>query len=77
MDTNTMIHPLTGEILYRDIRPNKFTYKGESIILDASGWYPIGDGEGIFSQEDMKITIEALRILKEKVLQKELAVKSA
>lgn len=34
MDTNTMIHPLTGEILRRDIRPIEYTYKGETIIFD-------------------------------------------
>ena len=27
MDTNTMIHPETGKLLRRDIRPVEFTYK--------------------------------------------------
>lgn len=77
MDTNTMIHPLTGKILRRDIRPIEYTYKGETIIFDTPGWYPADNDDGILSQEDMAISDEALEILKKKVLQKELAVKSA
>ncbi len=62
----TMIHPETGEILYRDIRPIEYTYKGESIIVNQPGWYPANgnDDDGILSQEDCKVSDEALRIMK-------------
>lgn len=79
MDTNTMIHPETGKLLRRDIRPVEFTYKGEKITVDMPGWYPEdkNDDDGVFSWEDMDVSDEALRILKERVRQKELAVKTA
>ena len=68
----TMIHPETGEILYRDIRPIEYTYKGESIIVDQPGWYPKieNDDGGILSQEDMKVAGNAVRILKARHQQK-------
>ncbi len=79
MDTNTMIHPETGKLLRRDIRPVEFTYKGEKITVDMPGWYPEdkNDDDGVFSWEDMDVSDDALRILKERVRQKELAVKTA
>ena len=66
MTDETIIHPITGEILYRDVRPIELTYKGESIIVDQPGWYPKdgNDDDGILSQEDMAATDYALEILK-------------
>ena len=67
MIEETMIHPETGEILYRDVRPIEYTYKGESIIVDQPGWYPAVEGrddDGILSQDDMSVSDDALRILK-------------
>ena len=58
------IHPETGEILRRDIRQIEFSYKGEKIIVDMPGWYPDDNDEGIFSQEDMKVSDAALKHLK-------------
>ena len=60
----TRIHPETGEILRRDVRPIEFSYKGERIIVDMPGWYPEKGDEGIFTHEDMNISDQALRILK-------------
>lgn len=77
MDTTTSIHPETGEILYRDIRPHEFRYKGESITIDMPGWYPVDNDNGIFSQEDLEITTEVLQILKERVAKREKVLKSA
>ena len=65
-----MIHPETGEILRRDIRSIEFSYKGEKIIVDMPGWYPDDNDEGIFSQEDMKVSDEALKYLKSVVEEK-------
>ena len=58
------IHPETGEILHRDIRPIEFCYKGEKIILDMPGWYPDKGDDGIFTMEDMAVHDKALDILK-------------
>lgn len=60
----TRIHPETGEILRRDIRPIEFSYKGEKIFVDMPGWYPAEGDEGIFTHEDMIVSDQALRILK-------------
>ena len=61
------IHPETGEILHRDIRPIEYTYKGEKIIVNQPGWYPDKGDEGILTREDCKISDQALRILKARV----------
>lgn len=58
------IHPETGEILRRDIRPVEFSYKGEKITVDMPGWYPPEGDDGIFTHEDMKVSDQALKILK-------------
>ena len=68
---NMMIHPETGEKLYRDVRPNEFKYKGESITLDMPGWYQVNGDDAIFSQEDMAVHDKALRILKARVKARE------
>ena len=47
MENKTKIHPETGEILHRDIRPIEFSYKGEKITVDMPGWYPEEGDEGI------------------------------
>ena len=60
----TRIHPETGEILRRDIRPVKYTYRGESIIIDQPGWYPAEGDNGILTSADMDVSDKALRILK-------------
>ena len=64
MENETMIHPETGEILHRDIRPIEFSYKGEKVTADMPGWYPPEGDDGIFTQGDMDVSDEALRILK-------------
>ena len=63
MIEETIIHPETGETLYRDVRPNEFRYKGESITLDMPGWYQLNGDDAIFSQEDMAVHDKALKIL--------------
>ena len=64
------IHPETGEILHRDIRPIEFSYKGEKIVLDMPGWYPNEGDNGIFTQDDMEIHDKALRNLKARYAEK-------
>ena len=58
------IHPETGEILHRDIRPVEYTYKGEKITVNQPGWYPAEGDDGILTREDCKVADEALEILK-------------
>ena len=58
------IHPETGEILHRDIRPVEYTYKGEKITVNQPGWYPAEGDNGILTREDCKVADEALMILK-------------
>ena len=73
MEESTRIHPETGEILHRDIRPIEFEYKGEKIMLDMPGWYPPEGDNGIFTMDDMEVHDKALKILRaqyEKSLQK-------
>jgi HTH-type transcriptional regulator/antitoxin MqsA len=65
-----MIHPETGEILHRGVRPIEYTYKGEKIIVEMPGWYPADNDDGIFSQEDMKFSDAALKHLKSVIEEK-------
>ena len=71
---NMIVHPETGEKLYRDVRPNEFKYKGESIIMDMPGWYQINGDDAIFSQKDMLVHDKALKILKERVKAREQSI---
>lgn len=64
------VHPETGEVLHRDVRPMEFTYKGEKIVVNMPGWYPKEGDEGIFTREDCKISDQALRILKSRHAEK-------
>ena len=59
-----MIHPETGEILHRDIRPIEYTYKGEKITVNQPGWYPAEGDDGILTREDCDVADEALAIMK-------------
>lgn len=61
-----MVSPETGEPLFRDTRPIEITYKGHSMTVDLPGYYPVGDGEAVHVGNDMAVTDQALRILKEK-----------
>ena len=63
-----MIHPETGKILYRDVRPIEYTYKEQKITVDQPGWFPAdkNDDDGILSQEDAKAASYALAVMKER-----------
>jgi HTH-type transcriptional regulator/antitoxin MqsA len=58
------IHPETGELLRRDVRPLTLTYKGHSITVQMPGWYPEQSDDGILTGEDMKVSDRALNRLK-------------
>ena len=54
----------TGEKLARDVRPLTIAYHGYRKTFDMPGWYPEGDGEATFTDEDMKTYDKALKELK-------------
>ena len=60
MTKKTIIHPITGETLYRDVRPMEFTFRGETITVNMPGWYPAGDGDAIFTHEDLQVSERVL-----------------
>ena len=66
----TKIHPITGEILYRNIRPAEYTYKEQRIVVDQPGWYPqredYTDDDVILTKEDARATDYVLNIMKER-----------
>lgn len=63
----TMTSPDTGDILMRGVRPFTVTYKGKSKVVDLSGYYPEGEGDGVHVGDDMAVVDAALRELKEVV----------
>ena len=64
MNNETRIHPETGEVLRRDVRPFEFTFRGETITVNMPGRYPAGDGDAIFTHEDLQVSERALENLK-------------
>jgi len=68
MEQEYIIHPETGEVLYRDIRPITYNYKGESVTVNVPGWYPKNSDEGILTKEDCKVGDMALKELKARFL---------
>ena len=63
MNTETRIHPETGEVLRRDVRPFEFTFRGETITVNMPGWYPAGDGDAIFTHDDLQVSERVLENL--------------
>ena len=59
----TIIHPETGELLHRDIRPIEYTY-------NQPGWFPAEGEDGVLSWDDMKFSDQALEILKARYAEK-------
>ena len=63
----TILHPITGKLLRRDVRPAEYTYKEQKIIVEQPGWYSEdSDDDAILSQEDMMASDYALLIMKER-----------
>lgn len=40
MDQESMVHPETGRVLKRDIRPMTIEYLGRTKTIDLPGWFP-------------------------------------
>lgn len=58
------VSPVTGKPMVRGVRPMTLTYKGQSVTVDMPGWYCPDSDEGVHSGEDMKVSDEALRLMK-------------
>lgn len=64
MEEKLRIHPETGKVLYRGVRPIEYEYMGEKLTVDMPGWYPSDDTDGVFSREDWAVSDAALAELK-------------
>ena len=63
----TILHPITGKILRRDVRPMEYTYKEQRMVVDQPGWYSDdSDDDAILSREDARATDYVLAIMKER-----------
>ena len=60
----TIIHPETGAVLRRGVRPTTYTYAGRSVTVDQPGWWPDGDGDGILTGPDLAATDHLLDDMK-------------
>lgn len=53
MMTETRIHPVTGMLLKRDIRPFTVEYGSMAREVELPGWYPDDDGDAVHSGFDL------------------------
>jgi HTH-type transcriptional regulator/antitoxin MqsA len=67
MPVETRVHPETGKLLKRDVRPTVIRYKGLERTVDLPGWYPEDDDDGIISGVDGRVADEALREMKAEI----------
>lgn len=63
----TIVSPLTGETLRRDVRPFTVAYKGRSVTVDLPGYYPANGDDSVHVGQDMDAADAALRVLKEEI----------
>ena len=49
------LDPVSGKNIVRDVRPFTVKYKNLSKTISLPGWYPEGDGEAVFTQEDLDL----------------------
>lgn len=63
--SETQIHPETGKVLRRDVRPQSVIVGSLSCTLDVPGWYPDDDSDSVHSGVDLKALDEAYKALRE------------
>jgi HTH-type transcriptional regulator/antitoxin MqsA len=63
--SETRVHPETGQVLRRDVRPQTVCVGSLSREIDVPGWYPENDGDAIHSGADLKGLNEAFKALRE------------
>ena len=59
--SETRIHPETGKVLRRDVRPQTVVVGSLSRTVDVPGWYPDDESDGVHSGADLKAMDEAVR----------------
>lgn len=59
------VHPETGQVLHRGVRPQTVCVGSLSREIDVPGWYPEDDGDAIHSGADLKVLNEAFKALRE------------
>jgi HTH-type transcriptional regulator/antitoxin MqsA len=63
----TRIHPETGKLLKRDVRPTVIRYRGLERTVDLPGWYPDDDDNGIISGPDGDVADAALHEMRAEI----------
>lgn len=61
----TRIHPETGKVLRRGVRPQTVVVGSLSRTLDVPGWYPDDDSDSVHSGVDLKASDEVYKVLRE------------
>jgi HTH-type transcriptional regulator/antitoxin MqsA len=63
--SETRIHPETGKVLRRDVRPQSVIVGSLSRTVDVPGWYPDDESDGVHSGGDLKAMDETYKALRE------------
>ena len=63
--SETRIHPETGKVLRRHVRPQTVVVGSLSRTVDVPGWYPDDESDGVHSGTDLKAMDEAYKVLRE------------
>ena len=58
------VHPETGKILRRSVRPQTVIFGSLSSTLGVPGWYPDDDSDSVHSGADLKASDEAYQVLR-------------
>jgi len=56
--SETRIHPETGKVLRRDVRPQTVVVGSLSRTVDVPGWYPDDESDGVHSGADLKALLQ-------------------
>ena len=67
MGVETRIHPETGKLLRRGVRPMTVRYKGLERTVMQPGWWPDDDSDGLISGLDAKETDHVLHEMKAEI----------
>lgn len=62
--TETRIHPETGQVLRRDVRPQVVAFGSMRRTVNVPGWYPDDDGDSIHTGTELAESDRAFRDLK-------------
>lgn len=63
--SETRIHPETGKVLRRDVRPQTVVVGSLSRTVNVPGWYPDDESDGVHSGADLKAMDETYKALRE------------